>query len=70
MVSKFPKRVSHMLAYQTMLMRDARRCGGRGWLAYDMAFHQQATTDPQVDWSKVNSSLYPVTFMAQASGKQ
>ena len=69
MASKFPERVPHMLAYQTMLVREARRCGGRGWLAYDTAFRQQAATDSQVDWSKLNSSLYPVTFMAQASGK-
>ena len=58
-----------MQAYQTTLVREARRCGGGGWLAYDTAFRQQAATDAQCDWSKLNSSLYPVTFMAQASGK-
>lgn len=67
--SKFPERVPNMLAYQTTLVREARRCGGGGWLAYDTAFRQQAATDPQCDWSKLNSSLYPVTFMAQARGK-
>ena len=67
--SKFPERVPHMLAYQTTLVREARRCGGSGWLAYDTAFRQQAAADPLCDWSKLNSSLYPVTFMAQANGK-
>ena len=69
MASKYPERVQNMLAYQTTLVREARRCGGRGWLAYDTAFRQQAAADPQCDWSKLNSSLYPVTFMAQASGR-
>ena len=67
--SKFPKKVPHMLAYQTMVVREARRCGGGGWAAYDTAFQQQAATDPRCDWSQLNSSLYPVTFMAQATGK-
>ena len=69
MVSKFPGRVPNMLAYQTTLVREARRCGGGGWLAYGTAFRQQAATDALCDWSKLNSSLYPVTLMAQASGK-
>ncbi len=67
--SEHPERVSKMLAYQTTLVREARRCGGGGWLAYDMAFRQQAATSPETDWSKLNSSLYAVTFMAQANGK-
>ncbi len=58
-----------MMAYQTTLVREERRCGGGGWLAYDMSFRQQAATAPDTDWSKLNSSLYPVTFMAQANGK-
>ena len=69
MASKFPGRVPNMLAYQTTLVREARRCGGGGWLAYNTAFWQQAATDALCDWSKLNSPLYPVTFMAQASGK-
>ena len=60
--SKFPERVSRMLAYQTTLVREARRCGGGGWSAYDTAFRQQATTNKECDWSKLNSSLYPMTF--------
>ncbi len=32
-------------------------------------FRQQAATDAECDWSKLNSSLYPVTFMAQANGR-
>lgn len=34
--SKYPDRVLQLLAYQMLIVREARRCGGRGWLAYDL----------------------------------
>ena len=54
-----------LLAYQTLIVREARRCGGKGWLAYDSYFRQQAVGDSDVDWSRINQSLYAVTFIAQ-----
>jgi hypothetical protein len=38
--SKFPHRTKE-LAYQTLIVREARRCGGKGWLTYDSYFRQQ-----------------------------
>ena len=32
------KKVLHMLAYQTMLVWEARRCGSGGWATYNTAF--------------------------------
>ena len=65
-----PVRIKQLLAYQTFIVREARRCGGRGWLAYDSLFRQQAAGNPAVDWSKLNPTLYAVTFLAQSgSGK-
>jgi len=59
-----------LLAYQTLIVREAHHCGGRGWQAYDTMFHQQAVGNPDLDWSKLNLTLYSVTFLAQAgSGK-
>ena len=29
--SKSPDRIPQLLAYQTMIVREARRCGGKGW---------------------------------------
>lgn len=63
--SKYPDRVRQLLAYQTLIVREARRCGGRGWLAYDSYFRQQVVGDDSADWSKLNQSLYAVTFIAQ-----
>lgn len=67
--SKHPDKVLQLLAYQTTIVREARRCGGAGWQAYDTMFRQHAATDPFTDWSKLNSSLYAVTFLAQSNGR-
>lgn len=64
--SKAPHRMKQLLAYQTLIVREARRCGGRGWLAYDSYFRQQVVGDESADWSRLNQSLYAVTFITQA----
>lgn len=67
--SRSPERMQPMLAYQTMMVREARRRGGKGWLNYDTMFRQQAAITPFYDWSKLNNSLYSCTFMAQQNGR-
>ena len=64
-----PEKLQQLLAYQTMLVREARRCGRTGWQAYDTMFRQQVANDPHADWSKLNSSLYSVTFQAYQNGR-
>ena len=61
-----PTKSRELLAYQTLIVREARRCGGRGWLAYNTMFRQQAAGNLDVDWSKLNPTLYTVTFLAQS----
>ena len=63
--SQFPHRIKELLAYQTLIVREARRCGGRGWLAYDSHFRQQVVGNEAADWSRLNQSLYAVTFITQ-----
>ena len=62
---KYPEMIKQLLAYQTMIIREARRCGGNGWLQYDSCFQQQVAGNPDADWSSLNTSLYAVTFLAQ-----
>ena len=52
--SKHPERVRELLAYQTLIVREARRCGGKGWLTYDWYFRQQVVGNPAADWSPVH----------------
>ena len=63
--SKHPERMRQLLAYQTLIVREARRFGGKGWLAYDSYFRQQVVGDDKANWSRLNQSLYAVTFIAQ-----
>ena len=37
--------IREMLAYARLLIREAQRHGGRGWLDYDRVFRQQAAID-------------------------
>ena len=63
--SQFPHRIKELLAYQTLIVREAWRCGGRAWLAYDSHFRQQVVGNEAADWSRLNQSLYAVTFITQ-----
>ena len=65
MASVHPGRVRQLLAYQTFIIREGRRLGGNGWRLDDTMFRQQVALDPTVDWSKINSTLYAVSFVAQ-----
>ena len=33
--NSYPDKVQQLYAYQTMIVREAHRCGGKGWLSYD-----------------------------------
>ena len=66
--SSQPDKTQQLYAYQTMIVREARRCGGKGWLAYDQIFRQQAAVRA-TDWSKLNNSLYVTTFLQQQNGE-
>ena len=65
LTAKYPGLSKQLWAYQTMIVREARRCGGNGWLAYDSYFRQQVAGNSSADWSHLNTSLYAVTFLAQ-----
>ena len=56
---KFPH-----LVHQTLMVREAPCCSGQGWRDYDAMFHQQAGSAEELEWDKLNSSLYAVTFLA------
>ena len=64
-----PEKFRQLMAYQTIMIREARRSGGGGWQGYDNMFRQLAATVPSTDWGQLNSALYTVTFMAQQNGR-
>ena len=48
--SKHPSRVRQFLAYQTLIVQEARQCGGNGWQTYDSMFRQQVVGHPDANW--------------------
>ncbi len=66
----YPQKARELWAYQAMMVSEHRKCGGRGWLLYDSAFRQQITSLKEVDFSKINQSLYSTTFLAYGGRRQ
>lgn len=63
---RHPDKTKEMFAYMTMVVREARRCGGSGWREYDTMFRQLAASGEASEWSKLNASIYAVSFLAQS----
>ena len=60
---KYPQLSQSLWAYQTFIVREARKCGGSGWQEYDLMFRQTGLAN-NLKWDSVSSSLYSVTFGA------
>lgn len=59
-----PGRVNDMLAYMRLIIREASKFGGTGWLTYDAVFrrNQEGTPAP---WSYLDASLHQVYIASQ-----
>ena len=50
------------LAYARLIIKEAQRHGGMGWLDYDRAFRQQAANDPSMRWNTLSPGLQASTI--------
>ena len=48
--------VRDILAYARLMVREAQKHGGSGWLDYDRVFCQQAALDPSLRWNMLHPS--------------
>ena len=53
-----PDRVKDLLAYLRLIMREAWRTQGKGWLSYDCIFRQNAASNPALRWANLDTSLH------------
>ena len=62
-----PQRVGDMLAYLRLIVREAGKFGGNGWLTYDSVFlrNQEGLSTP---WNMLDVSLHQV-YIAKKGGK-
>ena len=66
-VATSDKKTRDQLAYARLLIREAQRHGGQGWLDYDHAFRQQVAADPSIPWNTLNPSLQASTILGHAA---
>ena len=52
------QRSRELLAYMSLILRTARRFGGRAWFEYDRAFRQEAVISGSKDWHIKRADLY------------
>lgn len=57
-----------MLAYARLVIREAQRHGGTGWLDYDRVFRQQAAIDATLRWNTLHSGIQAATLVGQTPG--
>ena len=54
-----------MLAYSRLIIREALRHGGSGWLEYDRIFRRQLSINPLISWNTLEPSLQASTILGQ-----
>ena len=52
-------------AYAMLVVREAMRHGGQGWLEYDRLFRQQAALNPALAWNVIHPELQATTILGQ-----
>ena len=59
-----PARVRDMLAYLRLVVREASKFGGTGWLTYDAVFRRNHE-DPGESWNYLDAALHQVYIASQ-----
>lgn len=60
--------IRDMLAYARMMIREAQRHGGTGWLDYDRVFRQQAALDRTLKWNVLHPGIQAATLTGAGRG--
>lgn len=51
------------LAYTRLIIQQAQRQGGLGWMDYDKVFRQQIAVDSSIKWNAINAGLLASTML-------
>lgn len=55
-----------LLAHLSMIVHCHKEFSGLGWVQYDAAFRRQAAITQDLNWGRVNPTLYSICFAGQA----
>ena len=56
-----------MLRYSWLLIREARRHGGSGWMEYDRVLCKQRSINPSLAWNTLEPALQAATILGQST---
>ena len=62
----YPAKVPELMAYQTTILRCYRDFEGAAWAQYDRAYRRQAALSKDLNWSRINTTLYSLCFAGRA----
>ena len=62
----YPAKVPELMAYQTTILRCYRDFEGAAWAQYDRAYRSQAALSKDLNWSRINTTLYSLCFAGRA----
>lgn len=58
----YPHKIAHLMAYQSTIVKCAKRYQGLAWAAYDIDFCRKAAKSKSLDWEVIDQSLYAKFF--------
>ncbi len=64
--TRYPQHVPSLMAYQAIIIKSSRDFEGIGWVQYDRAYRRQAAMTKELQWAKINTTLYSVCFAGKA----
>ena len=59
---QYPAATLHLMAYQSTIVKCAKRYDGLGWVAYDMQYRQMAAQTKSLNWGMIDQSAYAEWF--------
>ena len=65
--SRFPEALPNLIAYQLLIVKQAKRFRYPSWLYYDIEFRKWATATKTKEWARINSEIYTLAFTGQGT---
>ena len=62
----YPNMVPELMGYQALIIKCSRDFEGLVWAQYDRAYRRQAAQSRDLQWSKLNPTLYSLCFAGKA----
>ena len=62
LAQQYPAAIPHLMAYQSTIVKCAKRYDGLGWVAYDMQYRRTAAQTKSLNWGVIDQSAYAEWF--------